>query len=311
MERLVAIVRRASKKKGTYNTYDSYARTYEKLCAVLRIDPAKDITEFELCAVCLLFCHSHSVNSLTGFLSGVEQYRRGAALPPLPRFEAYKEMRAGLTNVFGRIDKVTPAPTFSLGDLVRIRLSLDLRRKDEALFWCMLVLGIQGLLRAGEMVAGRLRWGDIEFVSDGLRLTIPFSKSNPHPVDLFLVRRSDWFCPCWAIEHLRSFLVAGPSPSQGIYTKSYSTFNSELKRRCKRAGITKAVTSHSLRRTGATMLFDAGVPEAAIMAHGRWVSTTWRRYLEFGEAQQRRPTATLLRAHQRGAAELMRAQLDA
>lgn len=309
MERLVAIIRKASKKQGTYDTYDSYARTYGKICAVLGVDPTQDITEFELCAICLLFCHSHSVGSLTGFLSGVEQHRRGVGLPPLPRFEAYKEMRAGLTNVFGRIDKAAPAPTLSLGDLLRIRLSLDLRRRDDSLFWCLLVLGIQGLLRAGEMVAGRLRWGDFSYAEDGLQLTIPFSKSTPHPVDLFLVRRGDWFCPCWAVDHLRSLLVSVPGAGQGVYNKSYSAFNSELKRRCKRAGITKAVTTHSLRRTGATMLFDAGVPEAAIMAHGRWVSMTWRRYLEFGEAQQRRPTATLLRAHQRDASTLMRAQL--
>jgi hypothetical protein len=49
-----------------------------------------------------------------------------------------------------------------------------------------------------------------------------------------------------------------------MYPKSYATFNAELKLRCKRASITKDATTHTLRRTGATMLFDADVPEAAI-----------------------------------------------
>jgi len=290
------IVRFSSMRKGTRSSYSSYARTYAKLCALIQVDPTKPITEEQLCDVSLLFCHSHSVNSLTGFLSGVESFLRSNGLPPLPRFNIYKEMRSGLTNLFGQIDKSVPAPTLDINDIKRLRRSLDLRRHGDALFWCVITIALQGLLRAGEFVAGRLCWGDLLRQPWGLQLTVPFSKTSPQPTDIALVRRDDWFCPVWATNHLLSFGRSHLLPSTPLYPKSYSSFNSEFKQRCKRAGINKAVTTHTIRRTGATMLFDAGVPEAAIMAHGRWLSVSWRRYIEFGSVQQRLPTAALLLA---------------
>jgi hypothetical protein len=81
------------------------------LCRLLRVDYEGDITEEQLCQVCLLYCHSHSVNSLTGFLSGVEDHLRKLRRPPLPRLESYKETRAGLTKLFGQIDKAVPDPS--------------------------------------------------------------------------------------------------------------------------------------------------------------------------------------------------------
>jgi integrase len=236
------------------------------------------------------------VASLSGFLSGVEAFLRANRLPPLPRHDVYKELRAGLTNIFGHIGKVIPAPTLDIYDIKRLRHSLDLRRYDDALFWCVFTIALQGLLRAGEFVAGRLRWGDIQEQPWGLQLTVPFSKTTPHSTDIALVKRGDWFCPVWATRHLLSFGHKHLTHSSPLYVKPYKYFNTDFQHRCKQAGITAAVTTHTLRRTGATMLFDAGVPEAAIMAHGRWVSLAWRRYIEFGSEQQRMPTEALLRA---------------
>ena len=77
-------------------------------------------------------------------------------------------------------------------------------------------------------------------------------------------------------------------------------FNSELKRRFKFAGVVKAgLSTHAMRRGGATALFMAGVPTLSIMAHGRWASDTWRDYVEIGFAQQLLPTQ-LLRDARRG-----------
>ncbi len=296
MDQLIAIVHFCSKRKGTRSTYSSYVRTFNKLCRLLRLDPDKNITEYQLCKVCVLFCHSHSVTSLTGFLSGVEDQLRADGRPPLPRFQYYKEVRSGLAKLFGQVDKPSPAPTLDLVDIQLLRRSLDLRLYEDALFWCVVTIALQGLLRAGEFVAGRLRWSDITQHTWGLQLTIPFSKSCPQPVDIALVERRDWFCPVLAVSHLLSFGSQHLTATTPLYAKSYEVFNKELKWRCKRAGITKAVTTHSLRRSGATLLFDAGVPEMAIMAHGRWLSSAWRRYVEFGSLQQRMPTEALLRA---------------
>jgi integrase len=298
MDTIRDIVKFACIRKGTRSTYTSYVNTFNTLCSYLSISPAT-ITETDLCNLCILYCQSHSVTSLTGWLSGIEHFRRSQGLPPLPRHEEYRQVRAGLTKLFGVVDKPRPAPVLSLAEIQALRRSLRLHLYEDALFWCAFVIAFQALLRAGEFTAGHLRLGDITPTSRGLSISIPFSKANPFPVNISIIRRDDWFCPIAALRHLFSFGHAHLTPQSALYPKSYRAFNADLARRCRIAGITKPVTSHSIRRSGATALFDAGVSEAAIMAHGRWISLSWRHYIEFGPSQQLRPTAQLLQAHRR------------
>jgi hypothetical protein len=105
-------------------------------------------------------------------------------------------------------------------------------------------------------VAGRLCWGDISRQSWGLQLTVPFGKTCPQPTDIALVRRDDWFCPVWALNHLLSFGSRHLTATTSLYPKSYSAFTSEFKKRCRAAGIAKDVTTHTIRRSGTTFLFD-------------------------------------------------------
>ena len=111
-----------------------------------------------------------------------------------------------------------------------------------------------------------------------------------------LVNRSDALCPVMALTRL--LLTLGDyTADTPLFPNSYNQFNSELKRRCVIAGINKeGISTHSLRRGGATALFASGVPEAAIMAHGRWTSLAYRRYIDFDSQLQQLPTA-LLRQH--------------
>jgi integrase len=152
-----------------------------------------------------------------------------------------------------------------------------------------------GLLRASEICAGALRFQDIEYHSWGLRLIIPFSKTDLTPAAVAIVSRGDDLCPTAAFFNLLSLLPPGAT---SVCQQAYSTYNSELQRRFRAAGVHKTgLSTHGLRRGGATAMFMAGVPEASIMAHGRWVSSAWRQYIDFGIVQQRLPTA-LLRAQQ-------------
>jgi integrase len=127
-----------------------------------------------------------------------------------------------------------------------------------------------------------------------VRISVPFSKRQLSPVTLTLVRRPDELCPLAALAALLPQL-GRLSERTPLIAMSYNAFNSMLKRQAAGAGISRAaITSHSLRRGGATALFRAGVPPPLIKAHGRWKSMTWMDYVEFDFELQRVPTAMLL-----------------
>ena len=113
-----------------------------------------------------------------------------------------------------------------------------------------------------------------------------------------MVARPDPLCPLKAVTAL--FIHRDVASDTAVYPGSYSKFNAELQRRCATAGINKdGISSHSLRRGGTSALFAAGVPDTAIMAHGRWSSMAYRQYIDFDSSEelQQIPTAHLLRAH--------------
>ena len=59
-----------------------------------------------MCA--LLFCHDCSVNSLDSWMSAVSSFCKSLGHPDLPRHELYHATRAGLFNLYGQVDRITP-----------------------------------------------------------------------------------------------------------------------------------------------------------------------------------------------------------
>lgn len=285
----------AAYKKGTRTTYKSARKLFGEFCDILGADP-EAVTERQLCAMTWMFCHSHSSTSLDGWLSGVNKSLEFESCNPLPRGTFFKQHKAGLKDIFGPVDVRAPSPPVDEKDLHKLRASLDLKEHAQARFWFCTLVGFQGLLRAGEISAGRLRLSDVQLVEGGIRIRVLFSKANSYPVWLALSERDDDLCPVKALE---AMLQTRPSTADArIYPASYNTFNSELKRRFAHAGVVKAgLTSHALRRGGATALFMAGATTLTIMAHGRWASNAWMKYIELGFAQQLLATQLLYKAH--------------
>ena len=297
LQLLVDFSRSVALRASSRATYSSQVTQYRHLCQLLGLDPDLPITEeFHLECLSWLFCYNHSVHSLPSFFSAIEQHYRANSWDKLPRGQQFRQTARGLKNIFGLADVVSPAPALDLDDLRRLRASLDMANLRDLQFWCALSFGFFGLLRAGEFTGNSLCWKDLSFHPDGIYVTVPFSKTSLTPTPIFVARRFDDLCPVHAAGALSAYATPS-SRFQPLYPYSYNAFNSEFKRRATAAGITKAVTSHSIRRGGATELFLAGVPEHLIMAHGRWVSMTWRQYIEFGASQQRIPTMMLRDAH--------------
>jgi integrase len=277
--------------------YSYHAERFIRYCRWLSIDPFKPISEDNLCEMAWLFCHDCVIGSLPGWLSGVESFLKTAGLPRLPRGAMFYTVMAGLKNIFEQLDHLTPATPLSIDDLFVLKQSLDLNNPADAEFWFATLLGFEGLLRASEFVSGRMLRRHIRVYPWGITVMVAFSKKNLQPVRISLVARGDDLCPRQAaIAVFGGRHVTHDTPA---YPGSYSKFNSDLQRRCARAGINKQhISSHSLRRGGTTALFAAGVPDTAIMAHGRWCSLAYRQYIDFeaSEELQQLPTSRLLQA---------------
>jgi integrase len=72
-----------------------------------------------------------------------------------------------------------------------------------------------------------------------------------------------------------------------------------LKRLHKQAfGSALGITTHGLRRAGATHLVELGLPEHVIMAIGRWTSRSWRDYIDLDVSQHLVLYRSLLHDHQ-------------
>jgi integrase len=109
--------------------------------------------------------------------SELSRDKRAGLLPPQARegTAAITEVVAGIRRSHGKApDKKHAADADILRDILKVIPDLDVRSvRDRAL----LAFGMAGAFRRSELVA--LRLSDVAFVPEGLRVTIPRSKTDP------------------------------------------------------------------------------------------------------------------------------------
>lgn len=125
---------------------------------------------------------------------------------------------------------------------------------------------------------------------------MPYSKTKltPHLVSVATVGGD--FCILQAIM-LVLRLQNKVQQKGAVVGLSYDQFNTMLKQfYAKAVGDPIGISSHSLRRGGASSLVFSGVSEPAIMALGRWTSQAWREYIDLSAVQQLAASRALLHA---------------
>jgi len=161
--------------------------------------------------------------------------------------------------------------------------------RDRAL----LLLGFAGALRRSELVA--LDVADVTEDESGLRLRIRRSKTDQDGAGVLrglpYGSRLDT-CPvrAWRAWLARSGLTDGPAfravdrhGRLGARRLSDRAVADMIKRRAAAAGLEGNFAGHSLRAGFATESYARGVPELAVMRHGRWRSASvMRGYVEEG-----------------------------
>lgn len=304
------IYQSASLAANTRRNYQSRQRIFKRFCCSINVHPRTPLTEPQLCMCIVQFAHSHSVNSVDGYVSAIQHYYSTHSLGPLPRGFNYQSTRLGLKNYFGCLQWKRPRLPITLSHLVTIRSHLDFTIFTDARDWCAYLFAFFGLLRVREFTNSSLLFKHVSCQEWGIQLTIMSSKTSLHPAVVNLIKRDDLLCPVAAYTHYVSlvpralssigacpFFLSSDATTQPLM---YNAFNDQLKSRVKEwLGLDPTLyATHSFRRGGATLMYLLGVPEATIQVHGRWKTFTSRDYFDWSATDQLMATRLLLEVTQ-------------
>lgn len=174
---------------------------------------------------------------------------------------------------------------------------LDFTSPLDVCFWCLFLFAFFLLARKSNLVLERksdisgkfLLRKDVTKQADYLLVTFRWSKTiqfGDRLLQIPLIKMNSMLCPVLAYERLISMVPLSGEVPLFSYAKNkaitYSMFQTKLRSLCKNIGLDpQEYSSHSFRRGGATLAFQAGVPADLIQFLGDWRSDAYKKYLKF------------------------------
>jgi site-specific recombinase XerD len=302
---------RQSRAASTWRAYDSDLRHFRAWCAERGLN-AVPATPAAVASYLADLETTHKPATIRRRLASISVAHQVAGHDSPTADAGVRAVWSGIQRRHGTAPRKTQAVRTQL--IARIVPPHDSRRTADLRDRALLLLGFAGALRRSELVA--LNIEDVTEDDHGLRLRLRHSKTDqegashlvgvPYGSDLttcpvrawrawreYLGDWEDYFDEETDIWRLRrvpaeagpAFRAVGP---YGIGTRpgrlSDRGVAEIIKRRALAAGLDPVLFSgHSLRAGFATEAYAQGVPELAIMRHGRWRSAaTMRGYVEEG-----------------------------
>ena len=242
----------------------------------------------------LMICaKQYNPRTLSRRLIALGQWHQTQGLMDPTKAALVAKTMSGIARLHGSPKK--QAPAISLSDLSAVIRCLDTHPdiraiRDKAIF----LTGFFGAFRRSELSA--LCWEHVEFVSDGMILKIPRSKTDQagEGGSCVIPVGKEPTCAVRSLIDWRSASqqYAGPvfrklsgMGSIGGNTLSPESINRLIRKRAKEAKLInwQKMSSHSLRRGFATEAARKGASLPAIQQHGRWRSIkTVVEYIESG-----------------------------
>lgn len=286
---------------STRKTRQSQWTKYFNFCRWLKLEPLPATLDMVLLYIAFL-AETLAYSSILNYLSALRVLHRihGHDMVDNSHF-LIKTTLLGVKRVKGHCPH--RAPPVTLEHLNIIFQELNLETSEGIAFWLVLLLGFRSLLRKSNLIEQEhsLKEKDVIQYDWGILLKIHQSKTiqfgervveiplarlhKPGPmcihhyVNLFRLARG-------AIQpdsQFLTYMVPG-----GLWRRaSYSWFSLKLNGICARLGLPR-LTSHSLRRGGATALAAAGVPIQDIQQRGDWKSMQVLTYLDRSRASKLR-----------------------
>lgn len=275
---------------SSLQTRKSQWRKYFEFCIDLEVaEPLPASLETVLLYMAFL-ADRVKYSSLGGYLSALWQLHKLAGLPHVdPKTFEIEMTKRGIRRVIG--DEVKQAPPATLKDLRLIFATLDMSRSMDVAFWLSVLLCFRGLLRKSNVMEPGMcvRRRDIMFYQGGISTAIYRTKTIQYRERSLLIpfiRTNNLFCIDAVTRRLLE-LVSYPSQDSQLAAYmvgpvwvrvSYAWYARRLRDLAKRLCL-PALTSHSMRRGGATLLADSGFSLIEIKNLGDWKSMSVLNYL--------------------------------
>jgi hypothetical protein len=245
-----------------------------------------------------------SYSSMKGYLAAIRAvYLDSGYENPFKGMHRLERLLTGYkkTKQPKRRKKRLPVTVELLG---RMKTQFDFSKKSDVVLWAILVVGVYGLLRLGEITGqssnGKPRSHTVKrvpvkkchvtWISDThFKLFLPASKAdlfNKGVTVEYFANGSDT-CPVEAMSKiLPRNAPKDESPlfvHRGSQAWNRKSVVEGLRSKLKEAGENEGdYSGHSLRRGGAQTLYEAGVAQWIIQAKGRWKSWCFKLYLDMG-----------------------------
>lgn len=221
---------------------------------------------------------------LEGYENDEPRHGYADLLSALAKVDPRRRLRVSyrVLDLWSRRDPPRQAPACPPEIVTRICMTLILIGREH------LGLGFAcayaGILHVREMLG--LRWRDVYFAPDSVVFCLGVTKRGREQ----RVRCAHPTLVAWMREWRRRHSHAAGAL---VFEASYSTALKRLRRAGSACGAPEGITTHSLRRSGASELSRLGVPWPDIMDFGRWSSDrAAREYVRRGEVAVYRARAT-------------------
>jgi hypothetical protein len=278
----VLVLKRFSYAANTWKTRGVQWRHYNNYCALYGFNPLP-ASEACVCGYIAFMSKTFKYSSIINYLSALWVYHDLNGATKIKGSFSVKQTLRGARRFLG--DTVSPASPLSSRDLLHIYVQLDLNDVIDLCFWCCVLLCFRALLRSSNVTDPELcvLRGSFDFESWGLLLRVYRTKTIQFKEEVLTIPLASVpYSPLCAVTYIKLYFSKVPrpptSPAFGWYVfgrftpVSYSWFNRKLATLARLAGVAGRVSTHSLRRGGATALSLSGMPLPDIKDRGGWKS---------------------------------------
>lgn len=274
----------------TWATRKSQWNHYHTFCGLYNITPLPCTVE-SVCWYIAYMAREFKYSSITSYVCALVQLQKLHGLPPVSTsdFMVARTM-TGAKRKLGN----TPSQAFPLAPahLTLMYECLDMSKSSDLCWWAATITAFRGLLRKAHITVSdqAICVQDLEFRAWGLLLTLPKTKTIQYGERVLQIPFTTIPCSIFCVSRYVNMLVSRLKVTGTDYVfqyyrsgtrrpMSYEWYSKRLRRLTARIGLEGKVTSHSLRRGGATYLNSIGMTLVDIKQRGDWRSLAVLLYL--------------------------------
>ena len=204
-----------------------------------------------------------------------------------------------------------PKAPITPGHLVLIASLLDASDPTDIAFYAAMLIQFFSLVRKSNLLPpsfktysrfNHLSRRDIKYKDGNLYITLKWTKTLQNKDNVFVIpiasNKNGVLNPVDTyLDFVNRFHVPDNFPafslymSKKLYVLTQNVYVQKLKFFMSKLNLPVSMfSSHSLRRGGASCMFQSQVPVSMIKAHGTWRSDCYQRYLSFNNQQKLEPT---------------------